>query len=152
MTGGEEQAGGGFRWIERLVPLRWNDADQLGHINHALYLSYMSEARDRLGVAALGPRALEEFVIAHIEVDYLAEARLADEWVTARSRLLQVGSSSIRTRDEVVRPDGVVAVRAEAVSVITDRDAVQSRPFTDGERSALEALLASRPGEEGGST
>lgn len=137
------------RWIERRVPLRWNDADQLGHINHALYLSYMSEARDRLGVAALGPRAVEEFVVAHIEVDYLAEARLVDEWVTARSRLLRIGNSSIRTQDEVVRPDGVVAVRAEAVSVITDREAVRSRPFSDDERAALEALLAPGPGEEG---
>ena len=137
------------RWIERRVPLRWNDADRLGHINHTLYLAYLSESRDRLGVAALGPRAVEEFVVARIEVDYLAEARLADEWVTARSRLLRVGNSSIRTLDEVVRPDGVVAVRAEAVSVMTDREAVRSRPFTVGERAALEAWLEPEPGEQG---
>ena len=100
----------GPTWIERRVDLRWHDADQLGHVNHTLYLSFMSEARDRLGV-------------------------------TARSSLLRVGTSSIRTADEVVRPDGVVAARAEAVTVVTDRVAVRSRPFTPAERAALEALL-----------
>ena len=137
MTGGV----GGPTWIERRVDLRWHDADQLGHVNHTLYLSFMSEARDRLGVTALGPEAMEGFVVARIEIDYLAEVRLLDEWVTARSSLLRVGNSSIRTADEVVRPDGVVAARAEAVSVLTDRVALKSRPFTPGERVALEALL-----------
>lgn len=134
-------AGAAPIWIERRVDLRWHDADQLGHVNHTLYLSYMSEARDRLGVTALGPRAMEEFVVARIEIDYLAEVRLADEWVTARSRLLRVGTSSIRTADEVVRPDGTVAAHAESVSVLTDRAALRSRPFTAEERAALEGLL-----------
>ena len=137
MTGGVV----GPTWIERRVDLRWHDADQLGHVNHTLYLSFMSEARDRLSVAALGPLALMEFVVARIEIDYLSELRLEHEWVTARSSLLRVGNSSIRTADEVVRPDGVVAARAEAVSVLTDRTALKSRPFTPEERAALEALL-----------
>ena len=137
MTGGVGES----TWIERRVSLRWRDVDLLGHVNHALYLSFMSEARDRLGAAALGPRATEEFVVARIEIDYLSEVRLEQEWVTARSSLLRVGNSSIRTADEVVRPDGVVAARAEAVTVVTDRVALKSRPFTPAERAALEALL-----------
>ena len=132
---------GGPTWIERRVDLRWHDADQLGHVNHTLYLSFMSEARDRLGVTALGPRAMAELVVVRIEIDYVSEVRLEHEWVTARSSLLRVGNSSIRTADEVVRPDGVVAARAEAVTVVTDRVALKSRPFTPAERAALEALL-----------
>ena len=131
----------GPTWIERRVDLRWHDADQLGHVNHTLYLSFMAEARDRLGVTALGPRAMAELVVVRIEIDYVSEVRLEHEWVTARSSLLRVGTSSIRTADEVVRPDGVVAARAEAVTVVTDRVAVRSRPFTAEERAALEALL-----------
>jgi acyl-CoA thioester hydrolase len=138
----------GLVWVERHVPLRWNDADQLGHINHTLYLAYMSEARDRLGVVGMGQHSMAELVLARIEIDYLAEARLADEWVTARSRLLRIGNSSIRTLDEVVRPDGTVAARAESVSVMTDRDAVRSRPFTAEERAGLEALLAPVAGDD----
>ena len=131
----------GPTWIERRVDLRWHDTDQLGHVNHTLYLSFMSEARDRLGVAGLGPLALEGLVVVRIEIDYLSEVRLDHGWVNARSSLLRVGNSSIRTYDEVVRPDGVVAARAEAVTVMTDRETVRSRPFTAAERAALEALL-----------
>lgn len=129
------------RWTEARITLRWNDADLLGHVNHAVYLSYMGEARDRLGVAGLGPSAMRELVIVHLEIDYLAEARLSDEFVVARSRLLSVGNSSLRTADEVVRPDGVVAARAETVTVRTDRSTLKSRPFTAEERAALEAWL-----------
>jgi len=134
-------AAGGRRWCEHRVGLRWNDADQLGHINHTLYLSYMSESRDRLCTDALGARAVHELVTARIEIDYLLEARLEDEWVTARSRLLRVGSSSLRTLDEVVRPNGEVAARAESVTVMTDRASVRSRPFTAEERAGLERWL-----------
>lgn len=128
-------------WIEQRITLRWNDIDLLGHVNHAVYLSYLGEARDRLGVRALGSGAMQELVIARLEIDYLAEARLSDEWVTARSRLLRIGSSSIRTADEVVRPDGTVVARAETVTVMTDRVALKSRPFTPEERVELEKLL-----------
>ena len=130
-----------LKWIEQRITLRWNDIDLLGHVNHAVYLSYLGESRDRLGVAGLGPQAMQELVIVRLEIDYLAEARLADEWVVARSRLLKIGTSSLRTADEVVRPDGVVVARAETVTVLTDRVALKSRPLTAEERAALEQLL-----------
>lgn len=129
------------RWLEQRVSLRWNDADQLGHINHAVYLSYMSEARDRLCAAALGADSVHVLVTVRLEIDYIAEAVLADEWVTARSRLLRIGSSSLRTLDEVVRPNGEVAARAEAVTVMTDRATVSSRAWTAAERAALAEWL-----------
>lgn len=138
MTGGAGEP----TWIERRIALRWHDIDALGHVNHTLYLSYMSEARDQIGVTALGPPARQQFVLARIEIDYRAEVGLADEWVMARSSLLRIGTTSIRTLDEVVRPDGVVAARAESVSVLTDRTSSRPRPFTAEERAGLEALLA----------
>ena len=141
MTGPAPDTGKEPLWFERRVGLRWNDADELGHVNHTLYLAYMAESRYRLGGDALGHAGMKEFVTVRIEVDYLAELYVADEWVTARSRLLHVGTSSIRTLDEIVRPDGVVAARAAAVSVMTDRTTARSRPLTAHERSILESLL-----------
>lgn len=132
---------GGPRWIERRVDLRWRDVDALGHVNHTIYLAYMSEVRDALGVAALGVHAREQFVLARIEVDYRAEVELDDEWVTARASLLRIGTTSMRTLEEVVRPDGVLAARAESVSVLTDRATSRPRPFTAEERAGLEVLL-----------
>ena len=141
MTGVAEATGVEPTWFERRVDLRWNDADELGHVNHTLHLAYMSESRYRIAEDTLGADGMKAFVTVRIEIDYLAELHLAHEWVTARSRLLHIGTSSIRTLDEVVRPDGVVAARAEAVSVMTDRATARSRPLSGHERSVLEALL-----------
>ena len=32
--------------FERLVHVRWRDTDALGHVNHAVFLTYLEEARD----------------------------------------------------------------------------------------------------------
>lgn len=127
------------RWAEARVTLRWLDADQLGHVNHALFLTYMAESRYRVDGGRMP--AMTSLVTVRLEIDYLAEPHVDAGWVTARSRVLKVGTSSLRTLDEVVRPDGVVVARAETVSVMTDRDTARSRPFTAEERELLESLL-----------
>jgi acyl-CoA thioesterase FadM len=39
--------------------VRWSDPDQMGHINHARYLSYFEDARMRLLAASPGDRGDE---------------------------------------------------------------------------------------------
>ncbi|MEP7026592.1 MAG: hypothetical protein ABJB47_22870, partial [Actinomycetota bacterium] len=40
---GREDVAGVF---ERLVGVRWRDGDGLGHVNHAVFLTYLEEGRD----------------------------------------------------------------------------------------------------------
>ena len=66
------------------------------------------------------------------------EITLADDSVIARCRLESIGTSSLRTFEEVVTRGGEVSASAEAVLVARDPETGRSRPLTDIERAALE--------------
>ncbi len=60
-----------------------------------------------------------------------------------RCRLVRVGTSSLGLAEEIVKLDGTVAADAEAVLVARNRaEGGRSRPLTDAERQAFEAVLA----------
>ena len=46
--------------FELPVKVRWRDVDALGHVNHAVFLTYLEEGRDAFFIQALGgdPAAL----------------------------------------------------------------------------------------------
>jgi acyl-CoA thioesterase FadM len=81
-------------------------------------------------------------VIAGITIDFRAELRQDDGEVFVRCGLASIGTSSVRTTEEIVKLDRTVAATAECVLVgRTVVDGVsRSRPLTDQERAALEAL------------
>ncbi|MVO90234.1 acyl-CoA thioesterase [Streptomyces sp. p1417] len=55
-------------------PLRWADADTYGHVNNALYLRYMEEARTRMFqqvlLADAAERRWHSFVVSRAAVEY----------------------------------------------------------------------------------
>ncbi|MGH3201311.1 MAG: acyl-CoA thioesterase [Streptosporangiaceae bacterium] len=59
--------------FERLVPVRWRDTDAQGHVNHAVFLTYLEEARDAFFEHVIG--ADPSYVVARVEVDLCAEVR-----------------------------------------------------------------------------
>ena len=59
--------------------------------------------------------------------------------MVGRCRLDRIGTSSVRTREEIVFLDGAICAEAEAVLVARDIDARASRPLTTQERAAFEA-------------
>lgn len=133
---------GGGRVSERRVQVRWSDGDPLGHVNNALYATYAEMARAGLIEDALGDGAWASWILARIELDFLAEIPIVNREITVRCQVLRLGNSSVRTRDEIVLPDGTVAARAEAVVVVRDMETGKSRPLTDQERALLERFLA----------
>ncbi len=129
---------------EKRIEIRWTDLDVYGHVNHAVYLTYLEEARDEWLARALGNEdAIWDYVIARVEIDYRRELRLADDVVVARCALARIGTSSVRTREQVVTADGrELSAEAEAVLVARDRETGRSRPLTPAERAALERASA----------
>lgn len=119
------------------IEIRWRDLDPYGHVNHAVYLTYLEEVRDEWLGHAVGEEALG-YVVARVEIDYLRELRERDDRVVARIRLDSLGTSSVRTIEELALADGTVAAEARAVLVACD-DEHRPRPLTDPERSALAA-------------
>ena len=129
--------------LERRIEIRWRDMDAYGHVNNAVYLNYLEEARDAWVEATLGAVAdTWDLVLARVAIDFKQELTQADRAVVVRCELASVGRSSVRTREEVLMLDGTVSAVSESVLVARDRRTGRSRPLTEAERAALEAELA----------
>jgi len=125
---------------EVTIPIRWRDVDNYGHVNNAVYLTYLEEARDRWVRETLGPGV--DFVIVRIAIDYRRELSQNDDEVTVSCRGVGCGTSSIRTAEQIVAKAGWVAAESESVIVAHDADARSSRPLTDEERETLDRAIA----------
>jgi acyl-CoA thioester hydrolase len=131
----------------KAIEIRWRDVDQYGHVNNAVYLTYLEEVRDEwlaralAGVTGSGD-AVWDYVVAHVSIDFRREVVQADDEVVASCALEGIGTSSVRTREQVHTAAGELAADARAVLVARDRDAGRSRPITGEERAAFERELA----------
>jgi acyl-CoA thioester hydrolase len=127
---------------EERIRIRWLDIDAYGHVNNAVYLNYLEEARDAFVQKVLGlVTNTWAFVLARVAIDYRAELTQDDAEVLVRCRLDSIGRASLRTREEVAKLDGTVSAEAESVVVARDLSTGKSRPLTDEERAALEREL-----------
>lgn len=127
------------REVRIAIAVRWADIDALGHVNNATFLTYLEECRDAFMRESLGDVFLD-MVIVRVEIDYRAEIPVGTESVDVTCALESVGTSSIRTRERIVIPDGTIAAEAMTVAVVRDRETRTSRPWTDAERAALGSI------------
>ena len=132
--------------LEKRIEIRWRDVDAYGHVNNAVYLTYLEEARDAWIEKVLGAVSENtwDFVLARVAIDYESELRLDDAAVVVGCRLESLGRSSVRTVEEVRTQDGTVSARAAAVVVARDPTTSRARALTDAEREALEAELVTK--------
>src|SRR4051794_41880655 len=112
--------------VEVTIPIRWRDVDAYGHVNNAVYLNYLEEARDRWALETLGPQV--DFVIVRIAIDYRRELSQDDEAVTVSCRGVGYGTSSIRTAERIVAQGGWGAGGAGAGVLAHHAEAGLSRP------------------------
>jgi acyl-CoA thioester hydrolase len=123
---------------EKRIEIRWRDLDAYNHVNNAVYLTYLEEARDEWLERALGANdAAWGYVLARVAIDFRRELRQDDDEVIASCALARLGNSSVTTREELRKPDGELAAEAEAVLVAVDPDSRETRPLSDQERTAL---------------
>lgn len=128
--------------LERRVELRWRDMDAYGHVNNAVYLTYLEEARDAWVQEVLGKVTdTWDFVLARVAIDFKQELKQEDGAVLVRCALGTFGRSSVRTREEIVKQDGTISAVAESVIVARDPKVGRSRPLNDAEREALDREL-----------
>ncbi len=113
--------------------------DAYGHVNNAVYLTYLEECRDAWAQSVLGKVSDPwNFVLAHVGIDYRAQLTQDDEAVIVRCSLTGYGRSSVRTGEEIRKLDGTVSATAESVIVPRDPETLDARPLTDAERATLQ--------------
>ena len=132
------------------IRIRWRDMDAYGHVNNAVYLTYLEECRDAWVQRVLGSAEdAWDFVLAHVRIDYRRQLTQDDGEIVVRCGLASVGRSSIRTREGISLPDGTLVAEAESVVVPRAPDGSGARPLTDDERSRLEAEPRTAPAVSG---
>ena len=81
------------------IAIRWRDVDNYGHVNNAVYLTYLEECRDRWARRTLGDDV--GFVIVRVAIDFRRELSLEDRSVTVACWGTGYGTSSIRTAEMI---------------------------------------------------
>ena len=125
--------------FEHQVSVRWRDVDGLGHVNHAVFLTYLEEGRDAFYVQALGRDP--HYVVARVEIDMRAEVLYADRQLQVRIEVERVGATSLTTRETILTLAGVTAAEARVVTVLWDVGARKPVAFAADERARLAAYL-----------
>jgi acyl-CoA thioester hydrolase len=124
------------------IEVRFRDTDAMGHVNHAVYLTYAEVARQQYWRAVAPDAAYNDvpFVIAHAEADFRSPAHVG-ETLRVSLRTVWVGRGSfameyeMRSRDQ----DRLVAT-AKTVLATYDYAAHAAMPVPDWMRRALERV------------
>ena len=123
--------------FEHEVGVRWRDVDGLGHVNHAVFLTYLEEGRDAFYVRALGRDP--HYVVVRVEIDMRAEVIYTDRQLRVRIEVERVGTTSLTTRETIRTLAGVTAAEAKVVTVLWDASARKPVAFAADERARLDA-------------
>ena len=115
-----------WRHSERV---RFRDCDAMGHVNNAVYSTYLEEAR----IGVLG--GLADFILARVEIDFRAELREREE-IEVRTRCPRVGTKSFDL-EHVISADGRVVAEARSVLVSYDYGRAESVLVPDELRARL---------------
>ncbi|GAA2920496.1 thioesterase family protein [Streptomyces thioluteus] len=122
-------------------PLRWSDMDAFGHVNNAVFLSYLEEARIdfmfRLAPGDGSPSFAGGSVVARHEIDYLHPLVHRYEPVTIETWVTRVGTASTTVSYEV-KDEERTYVRASTVVVPVDLETGRPRRLTAEEKELLE--------------
>ena len=122
--------------VEVPVTVRWRDFDALGHVNNAVFLTFLETGRDRFFSALVGDTFLD-LVLVRLEIDFKAEIPMGTEEVLVTCWATDIGRTSMRTSEQILLPGGGLAAQSQTVIVARDATTRSSRPWTDEERVVL---------------
>ena len=131
----------GFRVVSTLQP-RFRDTDAMGHINNAVYVTYLEVARQEYWKQfdALSDYRRVPFILAHVTIDFRSEA-LVRETLELAIRCDGIGGKSFgftyEIREQATRR---LVAEARTVQVCYDYEVKQSMAMPDALRQRLEAF------------
>lgn len=117
------------------ITVRFRDLDAMGHVNNAVYATYVEQARatyfrEALDLSLDAVRS----VIATLTIDYRKPITSGQD-VLVRLWIPEIGETSLPMRYEIVA-DGEIAAVADSVQVWVD-EAGAARPIPDGVRERI---------------
>jgi len=132
--------------ITHRLQVRFRDCDPLGHVNNAVYLTYLEQARFNLWRAQLGfeARSAEEvgprglgFILARVEFDFRAQAKYGDD-LDVKITLDSFGRTSFTYAYEIVNAaTGQLVSTAKTILVRFNYDAQKPALLDDAFKAEL---------------
>ncbi|GAB7017681.1 acyl-CoA thioesterase [Halostagnicola bangensis] len=123
---------------EVAIDIRLRDVDFMGHVNNAIYATYLEEAREAYFSDVVGHSLVDlDTVLASLEIEYETPIE-AEQDVTVGLEVTGLGDSSIPMVYEV-RADGERAATARSVQVFVDRESGTAQSIPPKLRNQLES-------------
>jgi acyl-CoA thioester hydrolase len=107
------------------LEVRFRDCDPMGHVNNAVYLTYLEQTRFAHWRSLWGfgspqlPPGMPGVILARVECDYKRPAKYG-EVLEVRLTVAEVGRSSFRYEYEIVDEQGRTVLVAKTVQVMYD--------------------------------
>lgn len=129
----------GYRFVHP-QEVAFRDLDVFGHVNNAVYLTYIENARigyvqDVLGIDSLDGLLL---IVASVTIDFRSRANLG-ETLEVGARVPKVGTKSFDLDHEVRGPDGRLVAEARTTLVAFDYRNDRTMPVPDEWRERIES-------------
>jgi acyl-CoA thioester hydrolase len=121
----------------------FRDLDFFGHVNNAVYLTYIENARIGYMREALGIESLDDLlvIVAKINIDFRTRAGLG-ETLEVGARTSRIGRKSFDLDHEIHGPDGRLIAVATTTLVTFDYRGDSTMPVPDLWRERIEAYEA----------
>jgi acyl-CoA thioester hydrolase len=120
------------------IEVRFRDCDAMGHVNNAVYLTYLEIARFAYWKAADIGRLEGDisYIIARVEIDFRASAVTGDV-IDVALAVRAIGRSSFTFEYEIRDESGTLIASAKSVQVAYDYAAKQSVAVPDAIRARI---------------
>jgi acyl-CoA thioester hydrolase len=120
----------------------FRDLDGLGHVNNAVYMSYVESARLAYMQEVLGPLELDELgIVADVKISFRSPAHLGEKLALSH-RVSRVGETSLVFDFEVRGGDGRLVAEGTTVHVAFDYGVRRPVPVPEEWRSRIESYEA----------
>lgn len=120
------------------MDVRYRDIDSVGHVNNAVYVSYLEQARVSYVRDVLGEKAIDpNIVLVNVDVNYERPIRFGEQ-VTVGMETTAIGTKSIEMAYEI-RADDERAATATTVVVPFDPETSESYPVPETWRDRITA-------------
>ncbi|SRR6266498_1989017 len=123
----------GFSFVHRET-VRFNDLDGMGHVNNAVFSTYLEQAR-LAWFGSDGEMAQSDVILARTEIDFRAPVGFGDV-VEIGVRPARLGTKSFELEYEL-RSDGRVVAKAKSVLVGYDYGRAESTQIPERWRRRL---------------
>jgi acyl-CoA thioester hydrolase len=132
----------GFHFVHA-QEVTFRDLDVFGHVNNAVYLTYIENARIGYMREVLGVESPEDLlvIVARVNIDFRSRASLG-EMLEIGARVPRIGTKSFDLDHEVRGPDARLVAVASTTLVTFDYRADTTMPVPDLWRERIQSFEA----------